>query len=250
MKYLIPEIDNNAASFADRLPTEITQACAAGLADTDGFRASYRRMVSLQAWRDRVFERDYSSSVSSLFLEAQNDGLLSIVLAHLAMWRPALQSLRSCLENVLNTCYYADHPIELMLWEEGKHRLSFSELVTYFARHPRTENQNGLLDAMVCIRSEYAVLSKAVHASARSFHMTKDGTVRITQSDVVEYNRWSTRHRRALLWVNMLLLDLHSEILRGPQNIDLRKSISLAIPDKYHSDVRKETKVHLFATSV
>ena len=247
MKYLLPTVDNNAASFADRFPAEIAEACESGLDNIDGFRASYRRVVSLQAWRDRYFERHHSDAVSSLFLEAQNDALMSIVLAHSAMWRPALQSLRSCLENVLNTCYYADHPIELLLWEKAEHRMAFSELATYFSSHPNTTNQQGLLDALIHIRSEYSVLSKSVHASARSFHMTKGGAIRVTNSNDIEYSKWNTRHSHTLTWLNLLLLDLHSDILVGSQNIDLRKSISLAIPSNYHSDIARQLKIHLFS---
>ena len=248
MKYLLPVIDNNAASFAERFPAEIAEACASGLDNVDGFRASYRRLISLQAWRDRYFERDHSNSVSSLFLEAQNDALLSMVLAHLAMWRPALQSLRSCLENVLNTCYYADHPVELLLWEKAEHRITFTDLAAYFSRHPNTTAHQGLFDVLTHIRSEYSVLSKGVHASARSFHMTKGGAIRITHSNNVEYNQWNTRHTSTLMWLNLLLLDLHSDILVGSQNIDLRKSISLAIPSYYHNDIAKTLKIHLFST--
>lgn len=250
MKYLLPEIDNNAASFAETIPTEIAEACASGLDKIEGFRASYRLVIPLQAWRDRYFERNHTEAVSSLFLEAQNDALLSIVLAHMAMWRPALQSLRSCLENVLNSCYYADHPIELLLWEKGEHRMTFSELATYFSRHPNTTAQQGVLNALDGIRSEHSVLSKGVHASARSFHMTKGGAIRITHTNDIDYNKWKTRHASTLLWLNVLLLDLHSDILVGAQNIDLRKSISLAVPNRYHSKIAKSLKIHLFSTNL
>ena len=250
MKYLLPVVDNNAASFAERIPAEIAKACAFGLSNYDGFQTSYRRVISLQAWRDRFFERCHSNAVSSLFLEAQNDALLSIVLAHLSMWRPALQSLRSCLENILNTCYYVDHPIELVLWEKAEHRMTFSELATYFSRHPHTTTLQGLPNVVSHIRFEYKVLSKAVHASARSFHMTKGGAIRITHSNDVDYNQWDTRHSSTLLWLNLLLLDLHSDILVGSQNIDLRKSISLAIPSRYHSDIAEHLDIHLFSTDL
>ena len=207
-------------------------------------------MISLQAWRDRYFQREHSNAVSSLFLEAQNDALLSVVLAHSSMWRPALQSLRSCLENVLNTCYYADHPIELLLWEKAEHRMTFSELATYFSRHPNIATQQVLPDVLSHIRSEYSILSKGVHASARSFHMTKGGTIRITHSNDVDYNQWSKRHTSTLLWLNLLLLELYSGMLVGTQNINLRKSISLAVPIHYHSRIAKSLNIHLFSTDL
>lgn len=250
MKYLLPEIDKNAASFAIKFPAEIADACASRLNKTDGFHASYRRVVSLQAWRDRLFERDYSKPVSSLFLEAQNDALLSIVLAHSSMWRPALQSLRSCLENILNTSYYADHPIELILWENAEYRMSFAELITYFGQHPSITTYKGLPDVLNHIRQEYSVLSNAVHASARSFHMTKGGSISITFSSDVDFNQWNKRHTSTLMWLNLFLLDLYSTKLMGAQNIDLRKAISLAIPSHYHNNIAKHLKVHLFSTDL
>ena len=250
MKYLLPTIDNNAASFAGTFPSEIAEACVSGLDNTDGFRASYRRVVSLQAWRDRFFERCHPEAISSIFLEAQNDALLSVVLAHMSMWRPALQSLRSCLENVLSTCFYVDHPIELALWENGEHRMPFSGLADYFSRHPHTSTQQGLPSVLSHIRSEYSTLSKAVHASTRSFHMTRDGAIRITYSNNIDYNKWSKRHSSTLLWLNFLLLDLNSTILVGTQNSDLRKSISLAIPAPYHSAIAEHLDIVLYSTDL
>ena len=246
----MPEIDNNAASFAKIFPAAIADACATRLSNADGFRTSYRRVVSLQAWRDRMFEREHLKPVSTLFLEAQNDALLSIVLAHASMWRPALQSLRSCLENVVSTSYYADHPIELVLWENAKHRMSFSELMAYFARHPNITNYKGLPDVSSHIQQEYSVLSKAVHASARSFHMTKAGTISVTVNSDVDFDRWNKRHASTLNWLNMFLVDLYSVKLDGAQNIDLRKAISLAIPTRYHQNIAQHLNVHLFSAEI
>ena len=248
MEYLLLEVDSNATAFSECFPQEIADACASGLENTKGFRDAYSRVVSLQAWRTRFFELQYRDSpVISLFLEAQNDALLSVVLAHMAMWRPALQSLRSCVENVLNTCYYVDHPVEFRRWQNGSHRIGFSALVDYLSRHPDIVAYGGQQDILARIRSEYATLSKAVHASARSFHMTQGGSITITHNDGADYSKWNTRHSAALLWLNFILLVLNSGTLEGPQRADLRQSISLAIPSRYHEDIAEHLSTHLFA---
>ena len=247
MKYLLQRVDANSETFSERFPEEIAGACASGLENTEGFRDSYRRVVSLQAWRTLFFERQYRDSpVISMFLEAQNDALLSVVLAQMAMWRPALQSLRSCVENVLNTCYYIDHPIEFRLWENGKHRNNFSGLMNYFSQHPDCVRPQGFPDIPTHISEEYSTLSKAVHASARPFHMTQSGSITITNSNVADYNKWNTRHASALQWLNFLLLVLNSNAIEGPQNLDLRESISLAISSGYHAAIAEHLNVHLY----
>jgi len=246
MKYLIQDVDNNSQSFACEFPSKIAEACQAELQNTEGFRDAYRRVVSLQAWRARVFSFISSGGVEDLFLEAQNDALLSVVLAHMAMWRPALQSLRSCIENVLNTCYYVDHPVEFRLWKQGRFRIAFSELATYFSKHPNNVTVEDFPKVIPLIRKEYATLSKAVHASAKSFHMTKSGGITITNLDQVEYNKWVSRHSTSLLWINVVLVMLYSHFLTGSQNSDLRKSVSLAIPSRYHEIIASQLDVHLF----
>lgn len=250
MKLLLPEVDNNARAFAERFPSEIARACEKGLESSDGFRDSYRRVVSLQAWRDRHFEQMPSDSVSALFLEAQNDALLSLVLAHTAMWRPALQSLRSCIENILNTCYYVDHPVEFQLWQNGNHRNSFSGLTRYFSEHPDVADYNRSSrhspNVIAQIQSEYSALSKAVHASSKQFYMTKGGSTVITHPNISDYNQWNKRHCETLLWMNFLLVILNASVLQGAQNTDLRKSISLAIPVSHHDAIVQHLSVHLF----
>ena len=248
MNYLLKDVDSNSDRFSQTLSDEISQALAAGLANLEGFRASYRRVVSLQAWRVRVFDSQASDGVKALFLEAQNDALLSVVLAHMAMWRPALQSLRSCIESVLNACYYADHPVELQLWEAGRHRNDFSELLGYFSKHPTFLSLTGLPDVLAHIQREYSTLSRAVHASSISFHMTVGGNITITNSDGIKYRQWNSRHSDTLLWINLMLIALYSEALEGSQNTDVRRSISLVVPLKYHEDIASNLRVHLFST--
>lgn len=182
-----------------------------------------------------------------MFLEAQNDALVSLVLASVAMWRPALQTLRSCLENVLGACYYADHPVESKLWEMGQHRIGFASLIDYFARHPVSFELPGVPRPLQGLSSEYSTLSRAVHASARSFHMTRAGSIRITNSDDVEFNQWESRHRATLLWLNVFLLMLYSDQVSGGLRRPLRKAVSLTVPRNYHKAIKRELSVHLFS---
>ena len=247
MRYLLQDVDSNAIQFLNAFPSDISEACAHSVQDEHGFRDSYRRVVSLQAWRVRFLTNLLSDGVHALFLEAQNDALFAVVLAHMAMWRPALQSLRSCIETVLNTCYYADHPIEFQRWESGGHKNEFSKLLDYFSKHPAFCGQSGLPDVLAHIRREYATLSKAVHASSVSFHMTSGGSITITDSDGMKHSQWVSRHSSTLLWLNFLLIVLYSEALSGPSNIDLRRSVSLAVPSTYHDDVASNLNVHLFS---
>ena len=246
MKLLVPAIDQNALNFSGSIIGEIDAAWIERLAKNDIYRDAYRRVVSLQAWRVRVIEPHNPGIAASMLLEAQNDALMSLVLAHLAMWRPALQCLRSCIESVLNTCYYADHPIEAQLWERGDHRMGFSEQISYFEKHP-ADIPRYFPSMLGRLRSEYSVLSKAVHGSARSFQMTQTGNVTLTNSDDAEHSKWATRHRSVLLCVNLLLVALYHRSLTGTQQRDLRKAISLAIPDHYQNDIFQNLKVRLFS---
>ena len=246
MKYLLPAVDENASRLRERILQEFAQTWTERIADDSRYYASYRRVVSLQAWRVRFVEQIYPQLIGSIFLEAQNDALLSVVLAHIGMWRSSLQSLRSCIECVLNACYYADHPVEAELWRQGVHRLEFSEHLAYLERHPVGIRRLTLPNVLANLRQEYNVLSRAVHASAQSFHMTRAGAVTLTKSDEVDHAMWSTRHASCLLWVNFLLISLYSPHLLGAQNRDLRKCISLAIPAYYHNSIFDELKVRLF----
>lgn len=246
MKLLLPAIDQNALKFSGTAIGELDAAWIERLAKKDIYKISYRRVVSLQAWRVRLIEPNNPGITASMILEAQNDALMSLVLAHLAMWRPALQCLRSCIESVLNTCYYADHPIEGQLWGKGHHRLGFSEHIGYLEKHPADLHRH-FPTLLGRLQKEYSVLSRAVHGSARSFQMTQSGSITLTNSDDAEHSKWATRHRSVLLCVNLLLVALYHQNLTGTQQRDLRKAISLAIPAPYHNAIFQNLRVRLFS---
>src|SRR5204862_7086402 len=143
--------------------------CIAALdAHRDAFLSSYSRIASMNAWRSDMLETIVSASSLEFFAEALNDVLISHVFARFGSWRSALMSLRSCIENTCYCLYYKDHPVELRLWESGKHRPPFAEIHGYLASHPDIEPLGSSpVTGLANLKSEYGTLSRAVHASAK-----------------------------------------------------------------------------------
>lgn len=210
------------------------------------YRESYKRLVSLQAWRT-FLETKVSSDSLAFFLEAQNDALVSHVLARLGSWRSALKSLRSCLENVLYCLYYMSHPIELELWHQGNHRLAFAALADYFEHHPRIIKLSNNITGLPIIKTEFSTLSKAVHASAKGFRMTVDASETLLWSaQKISLGMWCTREASVLTALNLLLLTLFKDELQGTSHQNLRKAVSLAIPHSKHSTIKSTLQITLF----
>jgi hypothetical protein len=136
MSLLLKETEANFEAFDHDWRNSMAQVATELANDRAPFLMSYRRMVSLHAWR-AFLEKRISESSLAFFLEAQNDGLTSHVFANLGSWRSALKALRSCIENVMFCLYYKDHPVELILWEKGLHRPQISDFITYLERHPQ-----------------------------------------------------------------------------------------------------------------
>ena len=115
MSLLLKETETNFKNFDTAWRADMARV-ATELAKKDTiFLTSYRRIVSLQAWRT-FLELRISADSLAFFLEAQNDALTSHVFASLGSWRSALKALRSCIENVAFCLYYKDHPVEFRLW--------------------------------------------------------------------------------------------------------------------------------------
>jgi hypothetical protein len=133
MKQLAREIEGNFDSFRAAYRTSAESTAQSLQAHREHFLESYRRMTSLQAWRSELLENAISSDSLAFFLEAQNDALISHVLASFGEWRSSLKALRSCIENVMFAMYYKDHPVELQLWMDGRHHLNYSEMATLLA---------------------------------------------------------------------------------------------------------------------
>ena len=200
----------------------------------------------MQAWRTSIIEVEHQSGAIDFFKEAHNDALMSHILARQGAWRVALSSLRSCIENTLFGLYYLDHSVEMQLWEAGRHKLGFTEVVNYIIAHPHfhdiTENLTGISQ----IKKEYALLSKAVHGSSEIFRMTKTGEIEgLNIFSEPDLGAWSTRESLTIINLNKILIVFFKNYLQGTANSNLRKSLSIAIPPKYYPDIRRLFGVNL-----
>lgn len=242
MTLLLNETEANFRAFDKDWRADMAAVSAVLAKETAIYLASYRRIASLQAWRSFLEPR---ISVGSLafFLEAQNDALTSHVFANLGSWRSSLKALRGCIDNILFCLYYKDHPIELRLWHEGKHRLTFAEHFTYLDNHPDRVLVSQI-DAMPVLRAEYSTLSKAVHASAKSFRMTEDIKETLLWSDAKESRgKWQTREQVVISNINLCLLALFRHDLEGAASPALRDAIGLAVPVARLGDIKTHMKV-------
>lgn len=100
------EIKANATKFREalgaKLDANLGAVMGSGAAKLDD---AYARLTTLQAWRSFVLEERVSVGALGFFSEAQNDGLTSSVLISVGMWRPAMKSLRSLIENAIQCLF-------------------------------------------------------------------------------------------------------------------------------------------------
>lgn len=229
----LDEIEANFDTFSKGWRDDEARVAGELSKQRDVFVRSYQRIVSLHAWRSYVLANQVSEGSLGFFLEAQNDALVSHVIAQHGSWRVALKALRSCLENVLASMYYKDHPVELQLWTAGASRIPFSDLLAYFEGHPATKGVDLELTGLGTLRGEFAMLSRAVHGSSQGFRMTKDGKhILLWSSGPDRFGPWETRESAVLQGLNSLLVTLFRDRLAGAALPGLRRAISLAIPAK------------------
>jgi hypothetical protein len=246
MRQLRREIEAHFEAFTTRWKSE-SQTIVNSLDQFSArFLASYSRLVSMQSWRTMVLEPAVSSKSLAFFLEAQNDALVSHVMARLGSWRVALQALRTCMENTASCLYYMDHPVELEQWEAGSHRLTFRELLEYFRTHPRLAGVSKRDNGLEVLGNEYGTLSRAVHASAAGFRMAAAGSTLLWTADQAKLGQWSTREGRVLLGINLLLVSFFRRNLESARLRNLRKAISFAIPTPRHAGIKARLHVTLF----
>lgn len=244
MNLLLTEIRANFEQFSSNWQKELSVVITALSEDEAPYLLSYTRLTSLQAWRQHL-DPLISADSLAFFLEAQNDALTSHVFARAGSWRSSLKALRSCIDNVLFCCYYMDHAVELELWSLGRHKPTFSELFSYLDDHPRSSNIPEI-GAVALLRAEYSTLSKAVHASAKGFRMTKD--IKETQlwtASKVSRDMWVKREQNVLSAVNLLLTALFRETLQGAAATGLRDVVALAIPKTKFAAIKKNLGVVL-----
>lgn len=241
-------IIENKADFESEQKSAL-EAAYKKLSEVDDYSKCYARLISFQAWSSYLLENTFPEGVLSFVTEAQNDGLISYLLARQGMWRPSLQSLRSCLENNLIAHYYVDHPVEYKLWEIGKHRMGFTELCAYFEAHPSfrgLEDQN--LTGLPQMKSEYADLSKAVHGSSKSFQMgDKDNMPNVYVGERKSFGQWATRQRLTIEALNLFLITFHRAQLAGIGYPALRKALSYSVSSTFIPKIKSEYKVTIKA---
>lgn len=246
MRNYIDEVDSNFSIFFEEVEDSINSVFQENNKNKDDFKESYRRLVSFQAWNSGLLSGLATEKSVDFFREAQNDALTSHALARQGAWRVALMSLRSCIENTLFGLYYVDHPVELKLWEIGKHRLGFTEVVSYLSKHPQFIGFSEQFTGIEMLKSEYSTLSQAVHGSSKLFRVTKEGEIKglniVSPSD---FGGWQSREKMTVISLNMILLTFFRESLSGASNINLRRAISLAIPEKKFDEIKNKYKIAL-----
>ena len=244
MSLLLKETETNFKNFDAAWRAEMARVAIELAKEDTIFLTSYRRIASLQAWR-AFLEPRISADSLAFFLEAQNDALTSNVFASLGSWRSALKALRSCIENVAFCLYYKDHPVEFRLWTDGKHKPPISDYIAYLEQHPQ-RIKTATIDPMPHLQNEYSTLSKAVHASAKSFRMTNDVKTTLLWNEAKpSLSQWQTREAAVLTNINLLLLAHFRENLSGAAEAGLREAVSLAIPTAAYPEVKANLKVVL-----
>lgn len=208
---------------------------------------NYMRIVSLQAWRTCLLNQQISEESLGFFIEAQNDALVSHILAQQGIWRSALKSLRSVIENIAFCIYYMDHPVEQRLWNDRKYNPTISFFFKYLENHPDLSAVSDGINGIQIMKKEWQTLSRAVHGSAKSFRMTAQGKIPTLFSSAKDkVGAWHTRESACLLGVNLLLISLFKTHLQGAKMRNLRKAISLVILKAKHADIKSELNIHLY----
>lgn len=247
-KALKQEIDNNFQRYRQRWPRQQTAALTALNGERSVFVSSYRRLTSLQAWRTNVIDTINPNVCASFFLEAQNDAMYSHILAQMGVWRLALQSLRSCLENCCLYLYYKDHLVEFQQWEGGAHRLSFRDLKKYFRSHPLLVDTPNRINGIDQLSAQFDVLSKAVHGSALDLRMTAgDKFPNLWDTTKSNLTRWATNEQKTIETINLLLVAFYREMISGVMHPQLRDVVGYSIVPSKRGDIKATFNVILSA---
>ena len=240
------EIRRNFVEFSQAWWAELESSKGVLNGAEQRYFESYRRLVSLNAWRVGLIEGQVSAASFSFFVEAQNDALLSHIQARSGGWRIGLQCLRSAIENLLAFLFYKDHPIELVQWGLGRHRQSARELLDYVDQLPNLDGVPADLKGTEILRKEYATLSMAVHASSVGFRMSASGQLpALCDPQLEKLGMWLARERKTLLGMNMLLLSIYRSELQGAAHRGLRGALGYVVPLGKHPKIRAELRVSL-----
>lgn len=245
MSDIADELDANSEKFLQSWAKNIASNIGL-LAKNEKFRLSYRRIAAIQAIRVFLIGPLCPAGSASFFTEAQNDALTSHVLASCGAWRPSLKVLRSFIEDLFGCLYFADHPVELRLWESGEFRLGFTATHNYFIKHPNLEKISSDLSGLEVLKAEYATLSKAVHGSAKNFRMTDDSAALLLWSaDAAKLGAWDTRHRKVIEAGCLLIVSLFADQLKGAAHAPLRAILGHAICSQKRLQLKDALHIHI-----
>lgn len=232
-------IQANAEAFRTSLASDISSNIASHKAgEIEKIDAGYARLTILQAFRSHILT-DLDDGAMGFFTEAQSDGLSSQVLILSGMGRSALKSLRSLIENVVRSIYYADHTIEYRLWEMEKHRPTFSSLFDYVDSHPDIRDLPGEINPSNKLRSSWKSLSNAVHASLKSLRTSKEvEDVNLWRTDKASIGQWSTAQAKILEEISLLYLAIYRTRLSAAKGKPVREALQYAINAKKDSQIK------------
>lgn len=243
--------DQEVASNAEKFRQSVAGAITSNIDEIVGrdsalLDEAYARLTTLQSWRSFVLDEHISDEALGFFAEAQNDGITSSILITSGLWRSSLKSLRSLIENLIQSVYFMDHPVEYRRWAEGKLRPTFSELFKYLSEHPDICELPASLNPVADLKAHYSHLSNVVHSSSLEFRMTDDvEELVLWKTSAADIGKWSTTHKRVLRTANSVYLALFSVHLQGAANKGLRESLALVLPASQDDQVKAQMSVNI-----
>lgn len=219
----------NHAAFVGSFSKAIDENIKA-LSQNAALVESYGRIAAVNGIKVDIVDRYFPSEAAQFFFEAHNDLILSHVNASFGCWRPALQALRSFMENTFSSIYYAEHPVELQKWKSGKFYIQPKHLRSYVCEHPKISDLAGAIDLRSLLDKEYDTLSQAVHASNYLFRMTSaDGRTAVMKPDPADLGKWAARERTTVSLCVTVLTCAMRDCLEGAKLSNLRGALGIAV---------------------
>lgn len=239
------EVKANYEAYLTTFSTAITKNIATFKGDAK-LVESYARVAVVNAIKVELVDTHFSNDAAHFFFEAHNDALLSHVNASFGSWRPALQALRSYMENTMSAIYYKDHPVELEKWKTGSFKIQPKDLRDYISDHPRITKVSSTIDLKNLLDKEYATLSKAVHGSSSLFRMTSsDGKTNIAAPNVADLGKWSTRESSVINLCTVMMLCILGDHLDGAKQSSLRDILGVALSANSRAALKKHLKINI-----
>lgn len=205
----------------------------------------YLHALAFESWRQHVLETKLGPGLP-FWYEAQNDYLLALTHGGRGVWRSALQSLRSFVENAAGAIYYSEHPVEARRFAAQDFRLTWTETKEYLKSYPYSTPSAFRDSLWQVLGEEYGELSRAVHGSTDSFRMTAGQQYpSICSSSPQLVGAWATRMLAAARAVNLVLLQHYASDLEGARLPALREDVSKAVTSRDRTTVRQAVGIVL-----